>query len=39
VEHLLAATLAFVATHFVSSTPLRGAAAGAIGVWPWRAIY
>jgi uncharacterized membrane protein len=39
VEALLAATAAFVLTHFVSSTPLRGAAVRAIGVWPWRAIY
>lgn len=37
--HLLAATFAFIATHFVSSTPLRGAAVRAVGVWPWRAIY
>lgn len=39
VEHLVAATLAFLLTHFVSSTPLRGAAVGAIGEWPWRAVY
>ncbi len=39
VEPLLAATAAFVLTHFVSSTPLRGAAVRAIGVWPWRALY
>jgi uncharacterized membrane protein len=39
VEALLAATAAFVLTHFVSSTPLRGAAVRAIGVWPWRAVY
>jgi uncharacterized membrane protein len=39
VEPLLAATAAFVLTHFASSTPLRGAAVRAIGVWPWRAIY
>jgi uncharacterized membrane protein len=39
VEPLLAATAAFLATHFVSSTPLRGAAVRAIGEWPWRAAY
>ncbi len=39
VEHLAAATAAFVLTHFVSSTPLRGAAVRAMGVWPWRAVY
>ena len=38
-EHLLAATAAFLATHFVSSTPLRGAAVRAMGEWPWRAVY
>jgi uncharacterized membrane protein len=39
VEHLLAATAAFVVTHFASSTPLRGAAVRAIGIWPWRGVY
>jgi uncharacterized membrane protein len=39
VEHLLAATAAFIVTHFVSSTPLRAAAVRAIGVWPWRGLY
>jgi uncharacterized membrane protein len=39
VEHLVAATAAFILTHFVSSTPLRGAAVKALGVWPWRAVY
>ena len=38
-EPLLAATAAFLATHFLSSTPLRGAAVRAIGEWPWRAAY
>lgn len=38
-EHLVAATFAFLATHFLSSTPLRGAAVRAIGEWPWRAAY
>jgi uncharacterized membrane protein len=39
VEHLVAATAAFLLTHFVSSTPLRGAAVAAIGEWPWRGLY
>ena len=38
-EPLLAATAAFVLTHFASSTPLRGAAVRAIGEWPWRGLY
>lgn len=38
-EPLLAATAVFLATHFVSSTPLRAAAVRAIGEWPWRGIY
>ena len=36
---LVVATLAFVATHFVSSTPLRGAIAGAIGEKAWLGLY
>ena len=36
---LVAATLVFLATHFVSSTPLRPAAIAAIGEWPYRAAY
>ncbi len=36
---LAVATLAFVATHFVSSTPLRGAVAGAIGEKAWLVLY
>jgi uncharacterized membrane protein len=36
---LLAATILFVLTHFVSSTPLRGALVKAIGEWPYRALY
>lgn len=36
---LVVATLAFVATHFVSSTPLRGAIAGAIGEKSWLGLY
>lgn len=38
-ESLLLATAAFLATHFASSTPLRGAAVRAIGEWPWRGVY
>lgn len=36
---LLLATAAFLATHFVSSTPLRPRLAGAIGEWPYRGAY
>jgi uncharacterized membrane protein len=36
---LLLATAAFLATHFVSSTPLRPRLAGAIGEWPYRGVY
>jgi uncharacterized membrane protein len=36
---LVAATIAFLATHFVSSTPLRPALIGAIGEWPYRGLY
>jgi uncharacterized membrane protein len=36
---LLVATLAFVVTHFVSSTPLRGAIAGALGEKAWTVLY
>jgi uncharacterized membrane protein len=36
---LAVATLAFVVTHFVSSTPLRGAVAGAIGEKAWLGLY
>jgi uncharacterized membrane protein len=36
---LLAATAAFLATHFVSSTPLRAKLAGAMGEWPYRGLY
>lgn len=38
-ESLLLATAAFLATHFLSSTPLRGAAVRAVGEWPWRGLY
>ena len=36
---LAAATLAFVATHFVTSTPLRAALVRALGQWPYIAAY
>ena len=36
---LAAATVAFLVTHFVSSTPLRGALVRAIGEWPYRGLY
>jgi uncharacterized membrane protein len=39
VGQLALATLAFLATHFVSSTPLRPALVHALGEWPYRGIY
>jgi len=36
---LVAATLAFLATHFVTSTPLRPAMVNAMGEWPYRGVY
>ena len=36
---LLLASFAFLATHFVTSTPLRPRLAGAIGEWPYRGLY
>jgi len=36
---LAVATLAFLATHFVSSTPLRPALVNAMGEWPYRGLY
>ena len=36
---LVAATLAFLATHFVSSTPLRPFLVNALGEWPYRGLY
>jgi uncharacterized membrane protein len=36
---LLVASIAFLATHFVTSTPLRPALVRAIGEWPYRGIY
>jgi uncharacterized membrane protein len=38
-EMLALATAAFLATHFVSSTPLRPALVGAMGEWPYRGLY
>jgi uncharacterized membrane protein len=39
VEQLVVATAAFVVTHFLSSTPLRGAVADAIGEKAWLVLY
>jgi uncharacterized membrane protein len=39
IAHLTVATLAFLGTHFVSSTPLRAALAGAIGERGYLAVY
>jgi uncharacterized membrane protein len=36
---LIAATAAFLVTHFVSSTPLRGVLVKAMGEWPYRGLY
>jgi len=36
---LVAATAAFLLTHFVSSTPLRARLVGAMGEWPYRGLY
>ncbi len=36
---LVAATAAFLLTHFVSSTPLRPALVARIGEWPYRGLY
>jgi uncharacterized membrane protein len=36
---LVAATVAFLATHFVTSTPLRPALVRAMGEWPYRGLY
>ena len=36
---LVAATLVFLATHFVTSTPLRPVLVNAIGEWPYRGVY
>jgi uncharacterized membrane protein len=37
--NLVVATAAFLATHFVTSTPLRPKLVGAIGEWPYRGVY
>ena len=36
---LIAATAAFLLTHFVTSTPLRPKLVGAMGEWPYRGLY
>ena len=36
---LVAATAAFLLTHFVTSTPLRAKLVGAMGEWPYRGLY
>ncbi|MGQ0544517.1 MAG: NnrU family protein [Betaproteobacteria bacterium] len=36
---LALATAAFLATHFVTSTPLKPTLVGAIGEWPYRGVY
>jgi tripartite-type tricarboxylate transporter receptor subunit TctC len=36
---LLAATAAFLITHFVASTPLRARLVAAMGEWPYRGVY
>ena len=37
--NLVLATAAFLATHFVSSTPLRPALVAKLGEWPYRGVY
>jgi uncharacterized membrane protein len=37
--NLVVATAAFLAAHFVSSTPLRPALVNALGEWPYRGVY
>jgi uncharacterized membrane protein len=39
VSELALASLAFLATHFVTSTPLRPALVRALGEWPYRGLY
>jgi uncharacterized membrane protein len=36
---LLAATIVFLATHFITSTPLRPVIVNRIGEWPYRGAY
>src|SRR5688572_33325768 len=38
-DSLLAATVAFLLTHFVASTPLRAPLVKALGEWPYRGVY
>ena len=38
-ELLVVATLVFLATHFVTSTPLRAPLVNAMGEWPYRGVY
>jgi len=38
-ELLVFACLLFLATHFVPSTPLRGALVKAVGPWPYTGLY
>jgi uncharacterized membrane protein len=39
VGNLVAATVAFLLTHFASSTPLRARLVAAMGEWPYRGLY
>jgi uncharacterized membrane protein len=39
VGNLVAATAAFLLTHFVSSTPLRARLVAVMGEWPYRGVY
>jgi uncharacterized membrane protein len=39
VTTLIAATLVFLATHFIASTPLRPRLVAALGEWPYRGAY
>lgn len=38
-DSLLAATAAFLLTHFIASTPLRAPLVKALGEWPYRGVY
>ena len=38
-ETLVAATVVFLATHFIASSPLRPLLVNAIGEWPYRGAY
>ena len=38
-DMLVAAAVAFLLTHFVTSTPLRAALVNAMGEWPYRGVY